>query len=388
MMGKNIVYVVAMSLSIAGGCLGWPVAAHAGTPVQWSGNGHWYECVPGGFTQDQAIAGAAAMTFNPGSGARQGYLVTVTSEGEKDFVRALLADTASCMGAGLPVTCLGANDKETEGTWKWVTGPEAGTIFWVGPAKTSATQQYDGQFNWFNPNELSTSGGEPNGSADEGLMAKTRWDDSTCSVWAGGYIAEYGGLEADTDGDGAIDSADNCPDVANPDQADADADGIGDLCEPDSDSDGVIDDFDNCATVPNANQTDTDGDGDGDVCDGDDDNDGVGDSADNCQFDANPDQSDLDGDGAGDACDTDDDNDGVIDAADACVPTVGSPVNSEGCSIADLCPCDNAWKNHGGYVSCVAHASEGFLDLGLITEAEKDATVSAAGESSCGHKNK
>ena len=36
----------------------------------------------------------------------------------------------------------------------------------------------------------------------------------------------------DTDGDGLIDSEDNCPDVANSDQADADQDGLGDACDP------------------------------------------------------------------------------------------------------------------------------------------------------------
>ena len=33
------------------------------------------------------------------------------------------------------------------------------------------------------------------------------------------------------------------------------------------------------------------------------------------------------------------------------------------------------WKNHGKYVSCVAHAADDFLDLGLITPAEKDAIM-------------
>ena len=37
---------------------------------------------------------------------------------------------------------------------------------------------------------------------------------------------------ADTDQDGIPDEADNCPDTPNPDQEDADGDGVGDACEP------------------------------------------------------------------------------------------------------------------------------------------------------------
>ena len=41
------------------------------------------------------------------------------------------------------------------------------------------------------------------------------------------------GMTADTDddGDGYIDEADNCPLIANPDQADSNGNNIGDLCE-------------------------------------------------------------------------------------------------------------------------------------------------------------
>jgi ribosomal protein L7/L12 len=41
----------------------------------------------------------------------------------------------------------------------------------------------------------------------------------------------------DTDGDGIPDSQDNCPNVANPDQADSNGDGIGDACDQDIDLD-------------------------------------------------------------------------------------------------------------------------------------------------------
>lgn len=86
----------------------------------------------------------------------------------------------------------------------------------------------------------------------------------------------------DTDGDGILDDGDgsgtvgdnpctggnttncddNCLNTPNPDQADADGDGVGDVC-------------DNCSLTPNPGQQDTDGDGYGNMCDADLDNDGV-----------------------------------------------------------------------------------------------------------------
>jgi len=57
----------------------------------------------------------------------------------------------------------------------------------------------------------------------------------------------------------------------------------------DTDGDGILDTTDNCLLVPNADQTDGD-------------RDGVGDACDNCPRTSNPDQRDADGDGIGDAC--------------------------------------------------------------------------------------
>lgn len=242
-------------------------------------------------------------------------------------------------------------------------------------------------------------------------------------------VCPFGDDSLDTDGDGAADDCDVCPlDPANdadgdllcadldpcPIDAHNDGDGDGscadaDVCEfdalddadgdglcgdvdacefdaaNDADGDGLCEIVDNCPTVANANQSDVDGDGIGDECEPDNDGDGVIDDTDNCPLDPNPDQLDTDGDLSGDACDADGDGDGVTDENDVCLATVaGAPVLANGCSVAQQCQCDNGWKNHGAYVSCVAHATNALRAAGVITQADQDAVMSAAGGSSCG----
>ncbi len=142
-------------------------------------------------------------------------------------------------------------------------------------------------------------------------------------VWAGCGLLDPLVDGGDRDGDGIVDAADNCPDVANPQQQDRDDDRVGDACDncqqhanpqqADGDGDGRGDACDNCLGRFNADQRDRDLDGHGDVCDvcpqvrdrgqEDGDGDGVGDACDNCVALANPDQPDADGDGFGNDCD-------------------------------------------------------------------------------------
>lgn len=148
--------------------------------------------------------------------------------------------------------------------------------------------------------------------------------------------------DSDDDADGAQDQADNCPLLYNPTQDDADGDGMGNHCDDDDDNDGLLDTVDNCLVVFNPDQLDTDADGLGNFCDTDDDNDGAEDTIDNCLLEFNPTQDDIDGDTMGNACDSDDDADSVEDIIDNC-PLYYNPTQTDmdGDGMGDQCDLDD-----------------------------------------------
>jgi hypothetical protein len=121
------------------------------------------------------------------------------------------------------------------------------------------------------------------------------WDWNTEESYGGDVALTIlpGGYFTDRDHDGLLDMIDNCPEVANPDQSDADLDGIGNPCDTctDTDNDGFGDpgfaantcNIDNCPAFSNPDQADSDSDGVGSACD-------------NCFLADNPDQLDSNGD--------------------------------------------------------------------------------------------
>lgn len=155
-------------------------------------NGHYYEFVSSsGITWDQAKTDAESRTLY----GLNGYLVTITSDSENTLI------TSMAGGNGW----IGASDADSEGIWKWVTGPEAGTQFWTGDtnAGTNSTSNYgssyNGQYsNWASsePNNADSSrGGEDVAHFYYNGVNAGKWNDfaATNNSAIAGYIVEYGG---------------------------------------------------------------------------------------------------------------------------------------------------------------------------------------------------
>ena len=100
------------------------------------------------------------------------------------------------------------------------------------------------------------------GGCDGDVCTTDACVDSVCQVARDPSCINTPLCDHDTDSDGICDGDDNCPDLANPDQADRDDNGLGDVCQESGDGETHLTDAggaspdegtaDNCSTVSSA----------------------------------------------------------------------------------------------------------------------------------------
>jgi gliding motility-associated-like protein len=149
--------------------------------------GHYYFYVSDvGISWTQARDAAASQTYF----GLQGYLATITTPEESQ----LAGEQSSGTG------WIGGSDAEVEGTWRWVTGPEEGTVFWQGNFNGSAP---NGEYEFWNTQEPNNAGDEDYAhitSPNIGILGS--WNDlavtgdpnPSSDYHPQGYIVEFGGL--------------------------------------------------------------------------------------------------------------------------------------------------------------------------------------------------
>ena len=154
-------------------------------------DGHYYDFVPlYAVPWTTAKANAEAMSYY----GLQGYLATITN-----------ADEAQICGELSPGTgWIGASDVESEGVWKWVTGPEEGTIFWNGNQNGSAPA---GMYSNWNAGEPNNAGNNEDYAHITDVSVTDNpgsWNDLPDSTagqppqyTATGFVVEYGGMPGD-----------------------------------------------------------------------------------------------------------------------------------------------------------------------------------------------
>jgi gliding motility-associated-like protein len=150
-------------------------------------NGHYYLFVPNvGVKWTDAKIAAASSTYY----GLQGYLATITSAEEAQIAG------EQTTGAGW----IGGSDADAEGTWKWMTGPELGTVFWTGDFTGFTTT-----FAFWNSGEPNNVMGTENYAhiTAPGVGISGSWNDLPDAGSASGdyqpkgYIVEYGGMPGD-----------------------------------------------------------------------------------------------------------------------------------------------------------------------------------------------
>ena len=137
-------------------------------------NGHFYRPISTAATYSNAKLLSSQQTFK----GQTGYLVTITSQSEQDFIVANVPQNNIWFAL---------SDVVQEGYWRIDAGPEDGTL--IKTANGQTTGNIVGEYNnW--------CGGEPNNSGNEDY-AVTKWGGGGCwndlpNNWSNPYIIEFG----------------------------------------------------------------------------------------------------------------------------------------------------------------------------------------------------
>lgn len=167
-----------------------------GTATSFSGNNHFYEFIPGTFTWSDAYTAANARTYY----GLQGYLVTITSQAENDFIQQKLSSDGWIGSSDDYIyinlatgTTTYTSQPQSEARWYWVTGPEKGQQFSL---YNGSPVSVGGSFINWNVNEPNNGGGNENYGEIYSTAATGKWNDLPNSSLLG-YTVEYGGTPGD-----------------------------------------------------------------------------------------------------------------------------------------------------------------------------------------------
>lgn len=140
-------------------------------------NGHLYSITDSAYDFEAGVTYAESLPLVENGTDTFGYLATITSD-EENFL----------IGNGLGYgNWVGATDSAVEGEWRWVTGPEAGQLFFDESTRTTPPGAYS---IW--------GDGEPNNAGNEDYLEvrpDLKWND----IGQGGrrLIIEWGGMPGD-----------------------------------------------------------------------------------------------------------------------------------------------------------------------------------------------
>ena len=170
------VYIAVTATENPSGYYYLPSNGHFYRPMSWPSSGY---SGTSSTIYTNILSLATTQTFK----GQTGYLVTITSQDEQNFVQ------ANVPGSNILIAL---SDRNQEGVWKWDAGPEAGTTIKTSNSGGNVSGQYN---NW--------CGGEPNNWGSGEDYTVTKWGGGNCwndfgppaSSFPGsisGYVVEFG----------------------------------------------------------------------------------------------------------------------------------------------------------------------------------------------------